>query len=212
MPETGNEANGGIPDSEMKRVLIIRYGAGNLFSVAKAFEYLGALPEISEEPDGIRGAHMVVLPGVGHFAVLARSLEKGLGEALVEHLDAGGKILGICLGMQIFYRGSQEAPGFRGIGIFPGEALAFPQGVRVPHMGWNTIKETSADWLRDFRGKYFYFAHSYYCPPPGDATTEHEGVAFASVVRYNGFTGVQFHPEKSGPEGLEFLRRILSWN
>ncbi|MEO0181142.1 MAG: imidazole glycerol phosphate synthase subunit HisH [candidate division WOR-3 bacterium] len=195
----------------MKRVLILNYGAGNLFSVARAFEALGALSEISEEPYKILRADLVVLPGVGHFSVLAQSLEKGLGGTLMERLNLGGKILGICLGMHILYEGSQEAPGFRGMGIFPGEVLAFPQGMRVPHLGWNTIRETSADWLRDFRGKRLYFAHSYYCPPPGDATTEHEGIDFASVIKQDGVIGIQFHPEKSGPEGLEFLRRILSW-
>ncbi len=194
----------------MKSVGIITRGAGNIFSLARSLNFLGFEPVVLNKPEQVAPQDAVILPGVGHFRAGANALDSGFREPLMEHLRAGKPLIGICLGMQLMFSSSQEAPDLKGLGIFPGQVRLFQRATRLPHMGWNRIKMVEAeDRLRSWDGAWFYFAHSYVCPGPGVATTEYQSEEFPSVVIKDNAVGFQFHPEKSGERGLELLRRFL---
>jgi glutamine amidotransferase len=172
-------------------VAIARYGAGNVRSVELAIQRLGA-----EVVDDLEGADLAILPGVGS----ARSAMEGLGEAadvLRERHAAGRPILGICLGLQLALEESEEDGGTPGLGIVPGRAVRL-QGERVPRIGWAPVEPT---------GEAYWFAHSYAAESPATVATS-EG--HAAIVEHGSFTGVQFHPEKSGAAGARFLEQCLS--
>jgi imidazole glycerol-phosphate synthase subunit HisH len=199
------------------RIAILDYGMGNLRSAEKAFEHVGVDAPITREHDVVRAADGVVLPGVGAFPkAMAAVRELGLDALLRERREAGVPILGICLGMQLLYEGSDEHGGAEGIGLLAGriEALDAP-GLKVPHIGWNPVswrrENDIADGLPDPCA--FYHVHSY--AQRAVDGEEVVGVAsygseLASVVAADGVYGTQFHPEKSGRDGLALLRNFAA--
>ncbi len=191
---------------------IIDYGMGNLRSVQKAFEYLGHEVEICTTPERAADAAGLVLPGVGAFEDAAAHLqEHELWEFLQQEINAGRPFLGICLGYQLLFDGSEEGSGeVPGLGIFRGTVRRFGDALKVPHMGWNSIEIAGGEEI--FRGvldgSYFYFVHSYY-PEPEDAgivaaRTDYQ-VPFAAAIASGNIFAMQFHPEKSSREGLRIL-------
>ena len=198
-------------------IALVDYGAGNLASVRKALKACGADVFEPAAPTDLDRASAIVLPGVGHFAATA-ALAGPWAEAIRRRLDAGASCLGICLGMHWLFEGSDEAPSVAGLGWLPGRITRLPdrapdgRRVKVPHAGWNAARLTGSECpvpgLRD--GAYFYFTHAYAAPvTAAAAATTAYGADFASAVRYGRVCGVQFHPEKSGGEGLGLLRAFI---
>jgi glutamine amidotransferase len=196
-------------------IAIVDYGMGNLKSVTNAFKKLGADVEITNEREVIGSAGAVVLPGVGAFGRCIENLERlNLLAFLREIILEGKPYLGICLGMQILFEKSEEAPGVKGMGIIKGSVPKFKGHIKVPHMGWNSIeivKETPI--LKGIAtGEHFYFVHSYYCLPEEDvtATKTPYGGDFASSVLKNNVFACQFHPEKSQRIGQALLKNFIA--
>lgn len=207
----------------MKTVAVVDYGRGNLRSVQKALEVVGLSARITREPRDLSDGHAVVLPGVGAFRDCMNSLHSlGLIEPILRSLQAGKPFLGICLGLQILFEESEEFGPTAGLGLLPGQARRFRAeqsemaGLKVPHMGWNTVRLTRESPL--FRGipadAHFYFVHSYFVQPRDPAAvlgiTEY-GIPFASVVHKGRLVATQFHPEKSQRAGLKFLANFRDW-
>lgn len=196
-------------------LIIVDYGMGNLKSVVNAFSRLHADITISSDPDVVRDAPAIVLPGVGAFGICMENLEKrGLAAAIKGHIQDGKRYLGICLGMQILFESSEEAPGIPGLGAIKGSVPRFRGSMKVPHMGWNSIaiKKEGPMFRGISSGDSFYFVHSYYCAPsaPGVvATTTDYGDPFASSVEIENIFACQFHPEKSQAVGLKLLQNFL---
>ena len=200
------------------KIVIIDYGAGNLPSVERALRALGAETERAVEPRQVAAAMAIVLPGVGHFSAFVAGLrERNLTSSLRAAHEAGVPILGICLGLQVMFASSAEAPGEPGLGFFPDEVRALPTNVKSPHIGWNQLRHVRPSVL--LRGipeeAYFYFAHSYAAPAsaaPTVAACDH-GISFSAVIEHvNGrgwLMAVQFHPEKSGDAGAAVLQNFL---
>jgi glutamine amidotransferase len=179
------------------KVAICDYGAGNVRSVQVAFERLGVDAAPTGEPEAVGSAELAVLPGVGSAASAMESLEaSGLAAALRERFSAGRPILGICLGLQLALEASEEDGGVECLGLVPGRAVRLVDG-RVPRIGWAPVEP---------EGDAFYFAHSYSAETPA-ATAKSEGLV--AEARVGSFTGVQFHPEKSGAAGARYLERCL---
>ena len=198
-------------------VAIIDYDAGNIKSVQKALAKLGQEAEITSEAEKILAANRIILPGVGAFGDAMQNLRaRGLDGVIHRAVDAGIPFLGICLGQQLLFERSDEAPGVEGLGIVEGEILRIPaaKGLKIPHMGWNSLHLSHGGRL--FRGveeqSYVYFVHSYYLKArDGDivkASTEYGVEIHASVEKDNVFA-CQFHPEKSGGAGLRILGNFL---
>ncbi len=195
------------------RVAVVEYGVGNLNSIYRAIKTVGHEPVVTDDPSEIEGADAVVLPGVGHFRAAVEALRsKGLDGVVLDRVG-DVPLLGICLGMQLLMEDSMEAPGVEGLGIFEGTCVKLPEGVKVPHMGWNEV-EFDCDLFEEFDGEMFYFVHSYRVSPENSkivlGTTEY-GEEFPSVIgdEKRRVYGTQFHPEKSGPIGLSLLRKVL---
>ena len=201
-------------------IALIDYGAGNLASVRKALRACGAEVFEPAGADRLALASAIVLPGVGHFGATA-ALDGAWRSAIGARIEAGVPFLGICLGMQWLFEGSDEAPDTPGLGCLPGRVVRLPDRtgtgdrLKVPHAGWNTARAASGPdhapgipGLDD--GAYFYFTHAYAAPvtEAAAAITEY-GVPFASAVRRGNISGVQFHPEKSGAAGLAVLRAFI---
>jgi len=195
-------------------VTLIDYGAGNVPSVERALRRLGAQVETTNLADKIAAARCLVLPGVGHCAALIAALDAHcLRQPLIEAIGGGAVFLGICLGLQALYESSDEAPTLRGLGLLPGRVTRLPENVKLPHMGWNTLKNVGASSLLDSvpSDAYFYFAHSFAAPAVGQESTavsEH-GREFIAVLEKENICAVQFHPEKSGQPGAQVLRNFL---
>lgn len=194
------------------KVAVVDYGASNLFSVERALVRVGARPERVRQAQALAQAEKIVLPGVGHFGALMEALARaGLVQALADAVARGAALLGICLGLQALYAGSEEAPAVAGLGWLRGTVRALPSRKR-PHMGWNRIEILRPVPLLDGipSGSWFYFAHSY-APPPEEHTVAvcDYGARFAAVVQKGSVAAVQFHPEKSGAVGLHLLRNFL---
>ncbi|HEV2129700.1 MAG TPA: imidazole glycerol phosphate synthase subunit HisH [Longimicrobiaceae bacterium] len=201
------------------RVTVLDYGAGNLRSVVKAFEHEGARVTLTADPVVAREAERLVLPGQGHFGqCMTRLEESGLADAVREVVAAGRPFLGICVGMQLLFEGSEEAPGVAGFGFIPGRVERLRTQLPLPHVGWNGVEFTPAATedaiLEGVAGPpicYFYHVHSYAvqkAPPEeilGHCSYE---VDFASIVGRAGVWGLQFHPEKSQEAGLRILRNF----
>jgi len=197
-------------------VFIADYGAGNLRSVLKAFEYLGIKALVSSDPGKLAGHRKVILPGVGAFGQAIESLNaSGFTEALLEHVDKGGQLLGICLGMQLLLTDSEEMGTYKGMNLVPGKVLHFRSETdKIPQIGWNSVDQQKESIL--FKGipdhSFFYFVHSYYCEVNAldavAATTLFAGKNFCSAIEKNGIFAVQFHPEKSSDAGLLVLKNF----
>lgn len=193
-------------------ITMIDYGLGNLRSVQKALEYVGASVQLTDDPALVRAAKKLVLPGVGAFgAGIAALNARGLANAIREAVGQGTPILGICLGMQFLFDESSEMGQHQGLGLLPGRVVRFPQnGLPVPHMGWNQVQHDGTHPLLDGvpAGAYAYFVHSYHCQPanPADliATTDY-GQPIAAITGRGHILGIQFHPEKSQHTGLRIL-------
>ena len=189
---------------------IVDYGAGNLLSVRNALDFLKVESKLVRSRKDMAGIKGLVLPGVGAFEPALEMLRsKKLDQEILAWLEADRPFLGICLGLQLLFEGSEEAPGVKGLSIFKGNVLRFSRG-RVPQIGWNQVAARKGSRffgsLRD--GEFFYFLHSYYVKPASKdiiaGTTEH-GISYASAVERGNALAVQFHPEKSGDAGLKLL-------
>ena len=196
------------------KVTIIDYGAGNVPSVERALQRLGAESERTNSPDTIAKAEALLLPGVGHYAALVRALdEQKMREPLIEAIQRGIPFLGICLGLQVLFESSAESPQLHGLNLLPGKVCLLPSTVKLPHMGWNQIVANQESRLLAGIGSsaYFYFAHSYAAPDSNGLTmaTCFHGTPFAAVVERQNIYGVQFHPEKSGDSGSRLLQNFL---
>jgi imidazole glycerol-phosphate synthase subunit HisH len=195
-------------------ITIVDYKAGNLASVRKAFEHLGCEVAITEEPDVVRRATHIVVPGVGHFAATEQLTRTGLRDSIQEAVAKGANFLGICVGMQWMFVGSTEAPGVKGLGAIKGSIERFPEGAKVPHVGWNDVKQTALSRL--LKGvddpSFVYYTHSYRAPLVRETVgvTEY-GSSFSGVVERDNLFGIQFHPEKSGPAGLQMLKNFANF-
>lgn len=202
-------------------IAIIDYDMGNLRSVAKAFEKIGAGVQVTRDPGTILGASHVVLPGVGAFKDCMKNLEEyGLIDAILKSIKSGKPFLGICLGLQLLFDESTEFGLHRGLGVIKGKVLRFPAGMsadgtelKVPHMGWNEVKkEKESPLLHGVADEeYFYFVHSYYAVPDDPSailTTTEYGVEFTSSVAADNVLACQFHPEKSQGAGLRVLKNF----
>ncbi len=198
-------------------IAIFDYGAGNLRSVENTLDSIGARYEIVSDADGLRQADKIILPGVGHFGQLIRSIDSlGVRETFRERIADGIPFLGICLGMQALFDGSEEAPELSGLGVYPGQVRRFAAGARVPHMGWNELELQGRPRLLRKVGAhpYVYFAHSYYVPAEaaGERTAAicEYGIRYAAAIESENVFGVQFHPEKSGDLGQQVVRNFLA--
>ena len=192
-------------------IAIVDYGMGNLRSVEKALERVGAEPRVTRDHDEIRAADRIVLPGVGAFPKAMEAIRAyGLDELLRERVAAHVPVLGICLGMQLLFERSDELGGSEGLGLLPGEVRALDApGLKIPQIGWNSVRWRGQSPLVAGLGQEqaFYHVHSYAPVVSGDRVigTATYGSEFVSAVQSNGVAGVQFHPEKSGPAGLRLL-------
>lgn len=197
------------------RIAIIDAGIGNLRSVQKAFERLGARPVATSEPDVVRGADAVVLPGVGAFGDGMDGLRaRGLDRAVHAVVERGTPFFGICVGLQLLFEGSEEMGSHQGLGILPGRVVRFPSGLTVPHMGWNQVdRQRPHPMLAGVPDHAFtYFAHSYHAVTAESslvvATTDY-GAPFPSALARDNVWAIQFHPEKSQQVGLTILSNFL---
>lgn len=195
-------------------IAIIDYGAGNLHSVKNALDFLGVQSVITSSADEILSADAVILPGVGAFGDCMACLEKmNLIETTRQAAKSGKPFLGICLGLQLMFEESEEAPGVKGLGIFKGKIVKIPdRGLKIPHMGWNSITlNKDSRILED--NSFVYFVHSYYLNTDEEdlvsAYTEY-GEKLAIAVERDNVFATQFHPEKSGDVGMEILRKFVS--
>ena len=195
-------------------IAIIDYGAGNLLSVKKAFDYLGAESKVISAADEVSGFVRMVLPGVGAFGAAMDKLEQaGFVDVIKDWLKDDKPFLGICLGVQLLLESSEESQGAEGLGVFKGKCHPFTQG-KVPQIGWNQIeinrKSPILNGIKD--GSFFYFLHGYYVAPENTdiviATTEY-GLSYASIIGQGNIYAVQFHPEKSGEVGLRLLKNWI---
>lgn len=188
-------------------IAIVDYGAGNISSVKKALEHVGAHAEVTTDPQRILLAEKIVVPGVGHFC-RCEALNLKMRQPILNAISRGTPFLGICVGMQWLFKGSTEAPETPGAGLFAGDCSRFPAEVKSPHVGWNRIEVmgNSRLLLGIENGSFVYYTHSYRAPviPQTIASTYHGGSFSGAVERENIF-GVQFHPEKSGTTGLRVL-------
>ncbi len=197
-------------------VAIIDYDAGNIKSVEKALRFLGQEVQVTRDREQILHADKVILPGVGAFGDAMKKLcQYGLIDVIKETADKGTPFLGICLGLQLLFDRSDEAPGVEGLGILKGEILKIPKKdeLKIPHMGWNSLEFPRKGKLFDGLGQnpYVYFVHSYYLKAAEEeivtATTDYGVLIHASVEKGNVFA-CQFHPEKSGDTGLQILKNF----
>lgn len=198
-------------------IAIFDYGAGNLRSVENALDAIEVKYEIVNDAEGLARAERIILPGVGHFGQLIRSLDSlGVREAFKERITAGVPFLGICLGLHALFERSEEAPELYGLGVYPGEVKRFPKDARVPHMGWNElVSQGSPRLLANLPSRpYVYFAHSYYVPEEigsdNSAALCEYGVRYTAALEAGNVFGVQFHPEKSGSVGQQIVRNFLA--
>ena len=203
-------------------VVLVDAGTGNLRSVHKALEAVGAQVVRTADPEVVRHGERLVLPGVGAFGDFMAGLrQSGLEKAVLEAIQRGAPLLGICVGMQALFEVGEEMGHHQGLGLLPGRVVAFPptlqeKGLKIPHTGWNFVQWTRENPLMSGlkEGGYAYFNHSFYCAPARSediiAETDY-GLRYASAVWHENFLGVQFHPEKSQRFGLQVLKNFLRW-
>ncbi len=198
-------------------VAVIDYDAGNTLSVTRALEKAGARVDLTPDPDRLARAEAVVLPGVGAFGdCVTKHEERGMDGACREAIAGGKPFLGVCVGLQVLFEGSEESPGVEGLGVLPGMVVRFEVGdLKVPHMGWNQLDVARVHPLfKGLDGEAFYFVHSYYPDPAerGDVLgTAEYGARFCAAAGRENLAAVQFHPEKSSRAGLKLYENFLSW-
>lgn len=203
-------------------IAVADYGASNVRSVLRAFQAVGADAALTSDPEVVRSADRIVVPGVGNFGAAMRALEEaGLADAVRARAQAGVPTLGICLGLQLFLEESEEAPGTPGLGLLEGRVVRFRTSLPVPHVGWAEVALTPSGRAQAMLGaaferpeSFFYHVHSYHPDrlAPGTALAEADyGAPFASIVGRANVVGVQFHPEKSQGAGLALLRAFAGW-
>ena len=213
-------------------IVVVDYGMGNLRSVSKALEALGASVRVSSDPKDVAGADKIILPGVGAFPAAMRELTtRKLIEPITSAIASGKPYLGICLGLQLLFEESDEGQGAKGLGVLAGRVKRFafpapraprPAPLKIPHMGWNQIRPQTTDHRPQNQcpllkgipeGSFFYFVHSYYAEPADRTVTAAEtdyGGRFASMVWRDNLFATQFHPEKSQAVGLQLLKDFVS--
>ena len=203
--------------ADIIETVIVDYGMGNLRSVEKALENVGGCPLISGDPETVRNAGRLILPGVGAFGDAMLNLKKRGLDSAIRHAVQGGKpLLGLCLGLQLLFTRSEEFGSHEGLDLIPGSVLKIEEpGLRVPHVGWNQIEGTSPNPLLEGipEGSYFYFVHSFYAKPdkPEDVLRRTQyGRSFCSIACRDKVWGAQFHPEKSQEVGKQLLRNFLT--
>lgn len=198
-------------------IAIVDYDAGNIKSVEKALQFLGQEPVVTRDKETLLQAEKVIVPGVGAFGdAMGKMHQYGLVEVLREIAAKGTPLLGICLGLQLFFESSEETPGVGGLGLLPGKIVRIPdkEGFKIPHMGWNSIQINPASRLLKGieEGAYVYFVHSYYLQAENEAdvaaTTDYVVNIHAAAEHENIFA-TQFHPEKSGEIGLRILKNFI---
>lgn len=201
-------------------IAIVDYGMGNLRSVSKAFESQGFPVVVTKDPGDIESASGLVLPGVGAFGDCVKHLQEfGLTEPVKEFIGSGKPFLGICLGLQVLFEGSEESPDVKGLGVLGGTVVRFPvfeqERLKVPHMGWNQIEivkdAPELEGVPD--GSWFYFVHSYYAVPEDEsviALKSRYGIDFTAAVKKENIFACQFHPEKSSAYGLRILSNFAA--
>ena len=196
---------------------IIDYGVGNLFSLQSSFKAIGEEAFVSGDPEKLRQADRLVLPGVGAFEDAANKLRQtGMADFVREQAAAGKPLLGICLGMQLLFEKSFEYGEHEGLGLLKGQVVGMegriPGDLKIPHMGWNRLEVKSGRLLQNVDGQYVYFVHSFYasgCEDSLAALTEY-GIPITAAVEQGSIFGCQFHPEKSGNVGLSILRTFCA--
>ena len=196
------------------KIALVEYGAGNLPSVERALNRLGVESHRASTPEGLASCDAMILPGVGHFGALMRSLaERSLVPPMRRAIESGVPLLGICLGLQAMFSTSDEAPGDAGLGLFPQSVSALPPTDRLPHMGWNQLRRVKPGILLEGvpADAYFYFAHSYAALDAGEAAVAFcdHSAPFVAVLEQKRIFATQFHPEKSGPVGAQVLSNFV---
>ena len=198
-------------------IAIIDYDAGNLRSVENALLFIGETPVITRDRNNLLKADKIILPGVGSFGdAMGRLQQYGLADIIRESAKKGTPFLGICLGLQLLFNSSQESPGVAGLGLLQGQILKIPdsKGLKIPHMGWNSLEVApgSALFKGIATGAFVYFVHSYYLQAENEeivAASAEYGVHIHAAVERGNIFGCQFHPEKSGQEGLAILKNFI---
>jgi glutamine amidotransferase len=195
-------------------IALLDYGAGNLRSVENALRAVGATVEVTRDPEVVRRAERVVVPGQGSMKACADAMRaSGCAEALVEVIRRGTPTLGICVGLQLLFEEGEEHGGARGLGLVQGKIARLPDTVKLPHIGWSPVRATSTchALFRPLDGQYVYFAHSFAAPAQarGAALLAEHGIPYCAALADGNLFGVQFHPEKSQKVGLAFLERFV---
>jgi glutamine amidotransferase len=195
-------------------IALVDYGAGNLRSVENALRAVGAEVAVTHDPDAVRRAERVVVPGQGSMKACADAMRaSGCAEALVDAIGRGARVLGICVGLQMLFERGEEHGGAEGLGLLPGTIARLPDGVKLPHIGWSQVRATAAchPLFRPLDGEYVYFAHSFAAPAGarGAALLAHHGRDYCAALADGNVFAVQFHPEKSQKVGLALLERFV---
>jgi glutamine amidotransferase len=192
-------------------IAVIDYKAGNLTSVMKALVAVGAQAEATSDPDLVMKADKLMLPGVGHFSATAFLEERGLKAAIQERIRQGIPFLGVCVGLQWLFEGSTESQHVYGLGAVRGSCERFSPGIKVPHVGWNSIEVSPSRLLQGISsGEFVYYTHSYRAPVVNETVAiTNYGLPFTAVAERDNIMGVQFHPEKSGRTGLRILENFV---
>lgn len=209
-----------------KKIVVIDYGLGNLFSVQQAFASFGVNAVITRNPEELRNADAAVLPGVGAFGDAIKNLKEcNLYNPILEFIDAGKPFLGVCLGMQLLFEESEEFGNHKGLGVIKGSIKKFPElnsaneKLRIPQIAWNSIYSSEVSWVETplehtKNNEFMYFLHSYYASPSDKndilTLTNYDGIEYCSAVKKKNVFAMQFHPEKSAAEGLRIYKNWVN--
>ncbi|MFA6990161.1 MAG: imidazole glycerol phosphate synthase subunit HisH [Candidatus Gastranaerophilaceae bacterium] len=192
-------------------ITVIDYGGGNLKSVTNLLEVLNCKYQVTSDFDLIAGAEKIIFPGQGHFGQSMKSIKsKNIDKAIIESINNGIPFLGICVGLQVLFEESEEAPGIQGLGVIKGKVVRFIQG-KIPQIGWNKLKTTSNNTI--LSEDYYYFVNSYYVKPEDESLISSYAnyyIDFAASIEHKNLTAVQFHPEKSGTVGFNSIKKWVA--